>query len=104
MCESGTFLRDPAYIKSKAALHLKLRTTPRAETAWRDTPAPFLLLFLLFGAPVADLYNQGKGLVDILCVLKGASTKRLNIIDVDGKLSRLIFTLLLVHLLEKLQA
>ena len=99
-----TFLRDRKYLKTKATPHLMLRTSPTAETVWRDVSAPIFTPFLLFGAPAPELHDQGKGRVHILGVLQGTFTKRLNIVDVDGKILRLSFTLLLAHLLENLQA
>ena len=99
-----TFLRDRKYLKTKATPHLMLRSSPTADTVWHDVSAPIFTLFLLFGAPAPEFHDQGKGRVDILGVLDGLFLKRLNTIDVDGKILRLSFALLLAHLLVNRQA
>ena len=91
-------------LKLKATPHIMFRSSPTTEAVWHDVAAPIFTSSLLFGAPVPEFHDQGQGRVHILGVLDGFFLKRFNIIDVDGKILRLSFTLLPAHLLVNLQA
>ena len=91
-------------LKLKSTPHLVVRNSPTTEAVGHDVAAPIFTPSLLFGAPVPEFQDQGQGRVHILGILDGLFLKRLNIIDVDGKILRLSFTLLPAHLLVNLQA